>query len=560
MKIKFLFVIFFVLVFFCSAFSANAMTQVEKQALIKQITEQIAILQKQLNDMLAAEKAVTVTKPFSGTFDLAVNPKYASQIFSVPRANVKLADFILENKTTEDVNINNIEVYVDNQYLKNIYVVCGQTKSSINSEVVYKNIFSVNCKTSISQIIKISVFADVNYYAPLNHTIKTNVLVSGISAQSANQVATNSNLAQGGQTITLGAESLAVSSETISSLPKIIVADQKIDVAKFKFSSTGDSFVISELRFNFSQGSLPSVVSSIELKDADTKNILYTSSNVNFLGLNIPVDVNSTKSIIISLNLGKVSVPENSNINIAPILVYAKTKNSRGDIVEKNSEIKGADIYVYKTWPTFFAEAKTTGVESASVSDVYDFKISADSKGDVAVKQITFSIAISDPNRVYPSLRDLSFFRGSKDISSEVLMGEMLNNRFIFPAETNGLAYGTHNLILVFNKEEIVPAGTSASYTLKAKTNNFIKSASAVTYLLSDSERASVSYLRSVFMPNFGLAAYPYAVSVAYFNTLWSDKSASGFPVHNDLNGYSTKDWYNGYNISSANSQTIKAK
>lgn len=592
------------IVFFCSAFFASAMTQSEKQALITQITEQIAVLQAQLEKMIAEEKLAGATsnviKPFSGTVTISTNSDYASQTASWPKSSFKLSAFTLKNNTNEIINLKDAKVNsffntdenISSQYLKNIYITCQDKKSATIEYVSYENNFTTDCKIPVSGSVNINVFAEISSSVPVKSIIKTKTLVSGLSEVTNTKVYTNTNEFYSGQQITVDNATFSATYVAVSPLPKIVKANQVVDVVKFKFTSKGDAITLKEFKALIPNYGLSVVIKSASLKDADTgvvltPNPIYVSSSgnqyfLNFTGLNTSIDFNSSKTLLLSFTLNQVNTYNNSGKNIVPVLIYAKATNSKSEIIDgvaKNYSsgfsadkdgfiiaddgIKGDNIYVFKNFPEFVSTSKSLKSSTDIASDIYDFQIKADASGDIAIKQLTFSVSISDPNTVFPSLKDFKFFKGDVDYTDKITFGEIINNNFTNPASVNGIGVGTHKMILIFNNEETIFANATSNFTLKASLHNFIKSSSISTNIISDTDISNNgNYLRSIFTPNYGLANSSGATTVSYYNLLWSDKSASGFPAHSDSNGYATGDWFNGYGITGLPtlSQTITAK
>jgi len=209
-------------------------------------------------------------------------------------------------------------------------------------------------------------------------------------------------------------------------------------------------------------------------------------------------------------------------------------------------------LYVFKSVPTFTSSSLNTTALNSSKVNLYTFSISADPKGDISVKQLMFLVTINDPNQTYPHLNNFTFFKGSADYSSLVTIGEILNN-YNTSLVNSAIGIGEHTLVLTFNTEETIPAGTTQTYTLKADVANFISS----TALGADSISTSIPpdydisinnrYLRMVFTKIYGLSYAPTDISTTNYNLLWSDRAALAVYAHSDSNGSSTPDWYNGF-------------
>ena len=541
---------------------------------------------------------------FSGYLLLTKNTKYANQSFSIPQQNIKFADFNLQNKTTESVNINNIEVDLvvganlstANQYVNNLYVSYGDKKTSTLTTVALKNNWQPDLLLLAGQTISFSVYGDINSSIPLGSTIKASMLVSGVSVNSKTAVSTNSNVVLVGQTATFNTGTLAIVADSQTPATRIVLARQRVVAGKFTLTSARDSYTVSSLKFVLPSYPNTSIISGAVLIDSNTQEILtqnpipviYTNRKhvLNFDNLNIAVDLNTSRGITLSYDLGAVASPGDSNSSLYPALVYVVAKSNRNVLIDGVASdyssitsvlysgitlpAKGIvfkDLYALKNVPKLSSSAEKRNASSGSRADIYNFKITADSGGNITVKQIKFIVTIKDPNNISAHINSLSFFKNDVDYSSSVIIGRNVNSNYIGLSSNNGVGVGTNTVVVSFNKEEIIPAGTTNSYSLKASFERFTttakKGAATVTaYIPADTAFSSAGYLRAPFMPIYGLAQEPASVYITDYNFLWSDMSATGFPAHSDVNGFSTKDWHNGFGVPglALPSQTITAK
>ncbi len=539
--------------------------------------------------------------PLTGTLELSRNSAYPDQKITAPQIKFKLADFLLKNNTSEAVNLKKIQIdlavgsnlYVANQYITKLYIAYGSEKTAAVSTVSHNNYFLIDYQLPVGQTIDLSLFGDVNSSIPLSSTINSGALVTGKSAVSATAVGTNLNAVLASQNITFGSSSLSVSQDSSTPQAKIVANSQKIIAGKFKFTASGDSYNISNLKFVVpcSQNVLP--ILDARLSDTTTQASLssapapaiYDGKNYIFdFTTNTPVILNSSVSVTLSYNLGATINSSGTNINIAPILTYVRAVDSKGKLFDgaavsynnmtasyggialPDAGITVNSIYTFRSMPTFTAVSSNASITNGSNADLYTFSIGADQNGDIAVKQIIFSITITDANKSFPHLNDFKFFKGNTDYTGAVLIGNDVNNSYSSLINI-GIGYGTSSVVVTFNDEEVIPAGKTQTYILKATANNFIKNSSGAdsisTSIPQDTAVSSNGkYLRMAFTNIYGLAKSPTDISVAYYNLLWSDKSALGYFPHSGLNNFSTNDWYNGFRVSNfpLSAQTITAQ
>ena len=531
-----------------------------------------------------------VVVPFNGTLDLAINSSFVSQSITAPQSKFKLADFSLKNNTTEAINLNKIEVdlaigsdpYIVNLYLSNLYVVYGNNTTFLNS-VKGDNYWPIDSKLPVGQTINLSIFADINSFIPLNSVINSSLLVSGVSVDSATNVYTNFNKVLSGQNITISAGSLSVSQDSTTPASKIYVYNQKIVAGKFKFTSVADSYNISDLKFIIPVLNNSYFISDVTMSDSDTGTLIATMpikyifgndySSIEFTNINIPVLINSSKSIIINYNLNKNIDSNSAGLNIAPVLVYVKARNinkdiwldgyassyddfasSYGGISLPSSGITVNSLQIFKSIPTLEnIPLSNVDISNDSNIELYKFKIKADSSGDVSFKQLLFSISLNDSKKNFPRLTNFSLLKGNSDYTGSVAIGDVTNKNFIGLTSIYGIGSGVTNTIAVnFAQEEVIPAGTYQTYTLKAYTKNFVSSNSVSTYIPADSEKLNGgSHLNTTSSKFYhGLSQSKIDTFIInYYNLLWSDMSEPSTNIHNNFNGSYTNDWYNGVGI-----------
>lgn len=528
----------------------------------------------------------TVVAPFTGTLDLSTAASYSNLSIIPPQSKFKLADFFLKNNTTEAINLKTIEIdlatssdlYITNLYVSKLYVVYANNKTVTVDTVSHNNYWTINYQLPVGQTIDLSVYGDVNSSIPLGSVVNASLLVTGASSVTSTTVSTNSNAVLSGQNITFGASSLTVGPSNFTPISRLVVSGQKVIGGVFQFSASSDSYVVSQLKFIVPGSILGPIVLDAFLSD-DNNQILSTAmpapdiSNVNnyvfSFNINLPISLNSSKNITLNYDLVSAIDSKGTSINISPVLVYVKASNSNGTLidgaVDNNRNIVSSyggislppsgitvnDIYVFRSLPTFKISSPAAIDSNNPNVNVYTFNIGADPKGDISVKQIIFSIAITDPNGDYPYLNRFTLFKGNVDYTGSVIIGTIVNNSYVGLTTDKGIGVGTSTVILTFNKEETIPAGKNQTYTLKAYPNNF-KTSSFSTSIVPDTHQLNNKYLRMAFTNIYGLSATPTDTNITNYNFLWSDKSALAFFTHSDLNGFSTDDWYNGFGVTSS--------
>lgn len=579
-------------------------------------TGYVGVLTRQtINANLLSNQSVSTTSnpvpnqtpvviPLTGSLNLSQKTNFLNQSVTAPQLKLKLSEFSLTNNTTEAINLKTIQVdlatdsdlYITNLYVKNLYATYGSNKTMVLNTIAHSNYWQTDFQLPAGQTIDLSVYGDVNSSIPLNSVINSSLLVTGVTALSNTAINTNSNVVLPGQSITFSTGSLVVSLDGSTPISRMVAINQRVVAGKFQFTATNDFYTISELKFIIPDSNTIPTITGAVLSDTVTQVLLtpkpisvaYNGKDYVFnFNVNIPVSINSSKSLTFYYDFNNNIYSNNTNINVAPVLVYVKATNSRGEITDgvatdysnnisayhegivlPSNGVKVNDVYFFKSIPTFTATSVNTVASSGSNVNLYTFNITADPNGDVSVKQIMFTIAITDPNSTYPYLNNFTLFKGNADYTSLAAIGKTVNNNYYIGLRgDNGIGIGTNTVVVTFDREETIPAGKTQTYTLKARTNNLVASStlgsnSISTYIPSDASRSnSGRCLRMVFTNIYGLSRTQNDMSVINYNLLWSDNSAP-LSSHNDLNGFSTNDWYNGFNILNLPlpTQTITAK
>lgn len=535
--------------------------------------------------------------PLYGSLDVSRSADYSGQPVTAPQTNFKLADFSLKNNASEAINLKTLQInlaigsnlYSANLYVSNLYAVYAENKTAVLNQISHTNSFTIDYNLPVGQTIDISVFGDVNSLIPLDSTVNPSIMVSGVTAVSATAMDSRGGTFLNGQ-VAVFAKGLLAVAEGSSGSAGIVLAGQKVSVGEIQFTSTADSYNITELKFVIAGQDLASVVSKAEITDSETKTVLNAkppaiySAGKNYIldfNVDIPVGLNSSKSVEINFDLTKNINSYLTAQNISPALVYVKAKNSKGvftdglaqnfsnNIVAINNGISlpddgltGSNLYVYKSIPTFSKEELATAtVANNSKAELYNFSIKANEAGDISVKQIAFKITISDPGKVYPHLNRFEFFKNGVNYTSSVIIAHDVNNNYIGLTNDSGIGAGTETIYVTFNNEENILAGKTQTYSLKAITNRFTDGASISTNISGDSAMSSNRYLRMAFINIYGLAKSATDIYVNRYSLLWSDKSAA-YPYHSDTNNFSTNDWYNAFEVPGLplSAETLSAK
>jgi len=527
-----------------------------------------------------------IVVPFSGTLDLTENTSFTNPAIMPPQSNVKLADFTLTNNTTEVVNLSKIEADLTinsnpdivTNYIKNLYIVYGNNKTTSLNAISPQNYFwPANFQLAVGKSVDVSIYGDINSSISLTSVINSSVLASGISAISKTAVYTNGDAVFSGQTISFSASSLTVGEDSSYPSSQIVIYNERVVAGAFQFTAKADSYNVSQMRFVIPSINNSALISDAVLKDTATGTTLATvpiknnvsgnNSGFDFNGINISVPLNSSDSVTLYYDLSKNINSTDTNIDVSPILAYVRAVSSKGIVLDGaasnysdfSSAYGGIDIpasgvtvsplSIFKTIPKLTKiSVDNTSLRDGSNINLYKFSIGANSSADVSIKQLTFTVNLSDPSNSNLRLNNFSFVKENSN-SGSVTIGTINNDNFIGLNGSGGIdASDTNEVVVNFGSEEIIPAGKTETYTLKAYVTGLTRTDSISTTLASDGSLTGGSSLETVFSKFYDglINKNVSSPTIAYYNFLWSDMSETSPNLRSEANGNSSNDWYNG--------------
>ncbi|MFH0792056.1 MAG: peptidoglycan-binding domain-containing protein [bacterium] len=510
----------------------------------------------------------------AGGMTLAKYTAYTNPTITVPRTAFKLGHFTLKANTTEAVNVNTIQV--DMNYVTGVsglYVMYGTSTTSVKptvSATAAANTWSVNYSLAAGQTVDVTVYADLASTAVSG--IIPSVLISGTTASSSTAVNTNSNAVLAGQTTTITTGGFVAVLDGSTPQAQIVAGNQTITSAKFKFTSAVDSYTVKELKVGVADAATSAVIVKAVLKDGATtlgEAVFDQSTNTvaYFTGLNILIPAYTNKVLTVDLAL---SVPSSdaatTQKDVVTTLTWMKYADSTGAETSDdnpataasitdgvtNADPVGNSIYVYRSVPTFTDLAlPTTAVVDGSTATLYKFKAAANVGGQVALKQLKFTVLVTDAGTAGTlTMTGFKFFRGSSDITSLVSIMDSTGDNI---EGSTTIVEGSNTVVVKFDTEETLDS-TGYEYSLKGVTSGFVASStgndSVSTSLLGDAalHTATYTYLNvgtsttNIFkLFSSGTASG----SAQDKNVIWSDVSAT---AHSYAAGATASaDWSNGY-------------
>ncbi|MBI3631472.1 MAG: hypothetical protein HY219_01220 [Candidatus Staskawiczbacteria bacterium] len=517
----------------------------------------------------------------AGALTLSKYTAYTNQSVVPPLTKTKIAHFTVTADTTEAVNITSIEANLNNvvsSYATNLYVMFGNDTTTIKPSLsAASNSWSVNYTLASGQTKDLTIWADIKSTA--TGTGIVSAYVSGTTASSATAVTAGTTGAYTtgtggvqGQSIvfTTGSFTPAVDGSTPNAA--IVAGGQQVVAGKFKYTSVYDTYTIQELRFTASNSA---AVNSAVLMDGSTvlATVPYDSTNsyFNFTGLSLPVAMNTNKVLTLAYNLSSTlsSTTSTSQVDVEPTQSYIKYMNSQGTVSSSITTYPTSkEVYAFKSIPTVTVVPVTTSaLLSGATKQLYSWKIAADAKGPIAVKQVKLNLTWTDGSA--NSTLQLYAFKLYKDgvnITSLVTITDEDGHDLTTSTATNGANESSSKVIIVWSTEDTIAAGGSSTYIIEATASGFAATANIVgddgvslNIPADTSVNASTKkFLNASATPATSVVqlATTAGASGVDANFIWSDASDVGTPHSytvsaNTATATSSGDWSNGYLVQS---------
>ncbi|MFA6358792.1 MAG: hypothetical protein WCY09_09080 [Candidatus Omnitrophota bacterium] len=523
----------------------------------------------------------------TGSLTLSKYTAYTSQTTTAPQTAYKLAHFTLSGSTTEATTLTSIEVDLTTlaTYTTNLYAKIGSYTTSTKANPTATNTWAINYTLAKGTTVDVIVYGDID--STKTGTGAASVLVEGTTTGSATAVSTGGGSVLAGQTITFGSGSATATIDGATPEEAILAGNQDVAAAKFKFTASNDSYTITEAKLTISGNDASEVQYATLTDGTNSYTAAFDSASghdyFNFTGMNVAVSANTSKVLTAKLMLSTPSTDGTTittGKNVALTMSYMKALNSQGEVKTSSSgitlsSVTGNNLYVYKSIPTFTVgtvSGEATNLANGSQTTLYKFTVGADSKGDVALKQLKFYVTINDANvATVARLGTFKFFRGSTDLTTST-SGVTIQTTDGDDLESATSLSATGTVVVTFNTEETIPAGSTYTYYLKAAPVGFAWSStyggdSVSTYLQGDtsatSQASSLYYLvgkttagsETQIQYLTAAADIASAGSGTSYNVTWSDNSGSGTDAntsavgHSYLASQSSADWFNGYKV-----------
>ncbi|MFA5967471.1 MAG: hypothetical protein WC805_03095 [Patescibacteria group bacterium] len=299
---------------------------------------------------------------------------------------------------------------------------------------------------------------------------------------------------------------------------------QYYDAAKYKFSATGSGFTVQKIAIvipTHGWASVDTLKIEYPLKTGQivSKEISVSAEKSKFEGLAMYVPKNGSAVMNLKATFKKVGTIGEGGEFRAHIKFGLASGVTAGDFLATSDgggvidtkaatqNIFSAEHVLYNSTPIVTASNPSGSgtIVPGGIINLYKFKVSADTAGEIAIKKFTFSIFITDASTTTPSGADLTnftFLRGGTDITASAQITMVSNNGSTYITtpltleDTNYLENNTSYLVQVTfantpatdaNGEQSIGAGQTVEYTLRAQCGTGFTTTDAIsTALLSD--------------------------------------------------------------------------
>ena len=319
------------------------------------------------NQVTVGDVTLTVTK----------NAAFANTNRAKSATGVKVAEFVLQASSADDVRINSISFDVaSSSYIQNLKLMDGTTQlgSTIGTPSASSNSFTTNFTIAKSQSKVLSLYADVLSSATNNDGFQVSVAsagVSGYGVNSSKSLSSTPSAALALQTITVKAPSLTIAADSSKPTSKIVLAGQTgVELNKIRFEASNEDLTLRKITLQLLSAS--STGWKTATSTAPNFSMLYLYDGSTLLQ---SASVNSvTGKVLFALDASKyVTLPQSQQKTLT-----LKTDISGSGILEPTSVVavmvnssSTSDMEVYSSQGQL-AEGSVT-VTSSSTSNYFLF-------------------------------------------------------------------------------------------------------------------------------------------------------------------------------------------
>ncbi len=522
--------------------------------------------------------AVTVA---AGTLTRAKNTAYANQTAVDPKYGYKIGSWTVSASTAENYSLTNFDLDFSGSTsvtaasdIANLYLMYGPeddlvTSSTKTTVSATSNSWSVDYTLDAGETIYVHAYADLKSSLTTSSRVVADMDVDGLRSETGT---TDDGSDVAGQTITIATGTFVVGVDGTSPVAAVYAGDQTIDAGYVRFTSTNEDYYIDDVTVQIAAGAV-GVATGVSFYDGETlvgSEVFDENSgrNATFNNLNYLVAANSYDLLTVKLDLSEIGTGYGATgQDVAVTLITVDYKNSEGVAQTQISSFTDAatnEMNVFKSFPVVtHSDLTNSTIVNGQAQDVYKFTVTADSSGDIAIKQLKFPVTFTDGGETTDSLvlDTWKLYKNGTDISSTVTITDSDDTSDDLKSATdllNESDTGDSVVVIWAATEEVIAAGETVTYTLRATPSIF--DANGTTgdedyfsiYLAGDVDNATDVCLSTSAAPLWELDAIESGVCAATesgntgYNFIWSDNSGSS---HSATLETGAADWAGGYLI-----------
>ncbi len=518
----------------------------------------------------------------AGTLTRAKNNAYANQTAVDPKYDYKIGSWTVSASTAEDYSLTNFDVDFSGSTsvtaasdLANLYLMYGpeddltatSTKATVSAT---SNSWSVDYTLEAGETIYVHAYSDLKSSLTTSSRVVADIDVDGLRSETGS---TDDGSDVAGQTITIATGTFVVGVDGTSAVAGVYAGDQTIDAGYVRFTSTNEDYYIDDVTVQIAAAAV-GVATGVSFYDGETLvgSEVFDENfgrNATFNNLNYLVSANSYDLLTVKLDLSQIGTGYGATgQDVAVTLVTVDYKNGEGVAqlpqISSFTDAATNEMNVFKSFPVVtHSDLTNSTIVNGQAQDLYKFTVTADSSGDIAIKQMKFPVTFTDGGETTDSLvlDTWKLYKNGTDISSTVTITDSDDTSDDLKSTTdllNETDTGDSVIVIWATTEEVIAAGETVTYTLRATPSIF--DANGTTgdedyfsiYLAGDVDNATDVCLSTLNAPLWELDAIESGVCAATesgntgYNFIWSDNSGSS---HSATSETGAADWAGGYLI-----------
>jgi len=550
---------------------------------------------------IASSYVTNSTDVILGTMELT-----ATTVEDVKVTSIKVsvdADGTLDAASSADTELKNVELidattgeqygitknltsgapdYATFSGINNLTVLAGETKSIyVRADLMATGAYAVGVADPNDEITGSGVVS----LQDLDVTNTDDTPVGGqVATIEANGTLTISKDATSPSAKLVAVGSSGASSETTMLSLRAYAAYENMNVTKLVFTRSGGAasdFATNGMKLYHKVGTgAETLISSASM--------IATTATFNIASGDLILEKDTTNLLIVKALLNGTS--NGVSANDAPLIKFGDNTNGNDDtfITAKGvgsnvtlgddqlnstaalnvaNALDGNAQTLRKTKPTFDYVSVGSALNNAQENDLFSYKITADAQENVSIKQLKFTVTMTDNtgNDDTLLLGAMKLYRGTTNLTDNVTIMNADGDINYETADLFATEDTATTVIVTWATEETIPAGSSYTYTLKGTPNGFATDADNdyITVRLENdaSVIAAVGYTyASDIDSDVGFEIVALADSAGAnetaANIIWSDNSvgAHNTDVTDDADGAAdvpggSADWFNGFEV-----------